>query len=47
VLAAVYGPREVRARKENTDRMVIEVNHRPASGVQSASKIPARRRSHP
>ena len=38
VLAAVYGPRTVPARKENTERMIIEVNHRPASGIQSASR---------
>ena len=42
VLAAVYGPRAVPARKENTERMIIEVNHRPASGIQSASRRRAR-----
>lgn len=35
VLAAVYGPRTIQARKENTEQLTIEVNYRPASGVQS------------
>ena len=37
VLAAVYGPRAVQSRKEDPERMVIEVVCRPASGLQSAS----------
>ena len=35
VLAAVYGPRTIQARKENTEHLAIEVNYRPASGMQS------------
>jgi hypothetical protein len=35
VLAAVYGPRTIAARKENTEQLAVEVNYRPASGVQS------------
>jgi uncharacterized protein YllA (UPF0747 family) len=42
VLAAVYGPRAVQSRKEDPERMIIEVVCRPASGLQSAS--PRRRR---
>ena len=34
VLAAVYGPRAVQSRKEDPERMIIEVVCRPASGLR-------------
>jgi exosome complex component RRP46 len=37
VLAAVYGPRGIQARKENTEAMLIEVVYRPASGMQTSA----------
>ena len=37
VYAAVYGPMEIRAGKQDTDKLVIEVVVRPASGAPSSA----------
>jgi len=37
VYAAVYGPMEIRAGKQDTDKLVIEVVVSPASGAPSSA----------
>ena len=42
VVAAVYGPRTIPARKESTEQLHIEVVYRPASGLQSECRAEER-----
>lgn len=39
VLAAVYGPTEVKARRELIDRATLEVILRPATGIPSKCTV--------
>ena len=43
VLAAVYGPTQVQARKEDVDKLAIEVCWRPAFGLQTPADVDAER----